>query len=63
MALPYQTVDVGVGHVRFLGGWDVNKRRIAANVGGPVRLNPRLGYRVAVMLVTSGGFTIWGCER
>jgi hypothetical protein len=53
--LPYQTLDLDFKNLgrrainaSFLGRWDANKRRIAASVGGPVRMSPRLGYRVAV---------------
>ena len=53
--LPYRTVcfdHYNFGgraiNLTFLGRWDPNKRRVAVSLSGPVRLNPRWGYRLLV---------------
>ena len=52
--LPYQTLDLDLYNLgqrainlNALGRWDPDKRRIAMDISGPVRLNPRLKYRLA----------------
>lgn len=44
---PYNLGERAI-NLNSLWRWDPNKRRIAANVSGPVRLNPRLRYRFVV---------------
>ena len=53
--LPYETIygdfyDLGQQAINFhvIGRWDPDKRRIMADVAGPVRSNPRLTYRFAM---------------
>lgn len=53
--LPYQTIRADFSNLtgkaielHLLGRWDPDKRRIAVDLSGPVRMNPRLKYRLAV---------------
>lgn len=53
--LPYETVFFDLPNMRqsatalsILARWDSNKRRVGLGLAGPVRLNPRLLYRLGV---------------